>query len=592
MKKDVQSTKMHFGKLFWVTSIVAIVLFLALLSFKKTNLPGSQEEAVGSSSAVTVIPGINPAPSPSPYPENFPKLSISIDQIVTFSDRYFMKGTLHQSDTTNGTVESVDVSKMSLTDSTGKQIPVEPLDFGINGSASTGLDFSFYTHEKGAPGMLTLTIPSAVFHLVQDQISSRNFEVDFGDNPQEKQEWFLNKDFELAGRNVRLLSVKALMKDGEPFLEFTMMGDSDLRGALIFDTSIQSFSGNSFFTFFQNGQVITQLKYANALPKGKHQFAFHSVSFSVQGNWQYRFDPAVIDKSPSTANSELHDACFLNENWRNRESLSTEIPAHLSGTLLVDNTFTGLDSLFTATIDLKGGEKQNVLPWQPVTFSPDGTMIIYYDWQTHSAHITNLYGGETKEYPWSKGPSNRISWLRNTDLIAYDSDDGIYISHVDGSGLYKVSGTDSETLLSGWLPDGQHLLVSRARYNKPMLLQILDIKSGEAKDLFSFSSSYITAAIPSPDGKKVLFEDTVTGTQQTGIFIASLNGSERHLIASFWRMLIGSYTWSPDGKWVIISVTDIEHRDEITDFLINIDSCETVRLSSLDWAVRAWGIKP
>jgi hypothetical protein len=35
MKKDVQSTKIHFGKLFWVTSIVAIVLFLALLSFKK-----------------------------------------------------------------------------------------------------------------------------------------------------------------------------------------------------------------------------------------------------------------------------------------------------------------------------------------------------------------------------------------------------------------------------------------------------------------------------------------------------------------------------------------------------------------------------
>jgi Tol biopolymer transport system component len=103
---------------------------------------------------------------------------------------------------------------------------------------------------------------------------------------------------------------------------------------------------------------------------------------------------------------------------------------------------------------------------------------------------------------------------------------------------------------------------------------------------------FLFAAIPSPDGKKVLFDDGVTGAQQPGIFIANLDGSERHLIASFWRMLIGSYTWSPDGKWVIVSVTDVKHGDEITSFLINPDSCETIRLSNIDWVVRAWGVKP
>lgn len=272
--------------------------------------------------------------------------------------------------------------------------------------------------------------------------------------------------------------------------------------------------------------------------------------------------------------------------------MSTEIPAELSGTLLIDNEFTGLVSPSMATLGMKGGEKQNILHWSAAAFSPDGTKLIYYDWQTHSAHLINLQSGEVKEYAWSKAASHRISWLNNTDLITYDSDDGIYISHVDGSGLYKVNGTDSETWLSGWLPDGQHLLISQESYKKPMLMQILDINNGEAKDLFSYYGSYGIAAIPSPDGKKVLFDDGLANLKQDGIFIANLDGSNRHLIASFWPMQIGSYTWSPDGKWVIISITDAEHGTEITNFLINPDSCETIRLSNIDWEVRAWGVKP
>ena len=593
MKKDIQLTKMFSKKLFWAILVSTIILLLVLLAVKKIKLPGNQEPTIESSSVAPSMPIANasPSPTPSPYPKDFPQLSVSIDQIETFSDRCFIKGALNQSDIANGSVESFDVTKMILTDSTGRQISIEPYDFGLGGMP-TGLEFSFYTQEKCAPSALTLTVPSANFHFEQDQISSPNFEVDFGNNPQENQQWSLNEDFELAGHNIHLSSVKALVKYGEPFLEFKMTGDSDVRGAFIFDTSIQSFSGDDFYTFFQDKQIISQFKYANAFPTGKRQFAFNLVSFSAQGNWQVDFDPASIDKSPSTANSELYNACFLNENWMNRKILPTEIPAELSGTLLIDNVYTGLNSLFTAMIDLKGSEKQNVLPAQAFAFSPDGKMIVNYDWQTNNARITNLYSGEVKEYVWSKSPSNRISWLNNTDLIAYDSDDGIYISRVDGSGLYKVNGTDSETLLSGWLPDGQHLLVSRTSYKEPMLLQIIDINNGEMKDLFSFSSSYITAAIPSPDGKKILFEDGVTGVQQTGIFIANLDGSGRHLIASFWRMLIGSYTWSPDGKWVIVSVTDVKHGNEMTSFLINPDSCETIRLSNMDWAVRAWGGKP
>ncbi|MEB2333457.1 MAG: hypothetical protein OZ914_03960 [Anaerolineaceae bacterium] len=593
MNKNIPTAKQpSLKKILWAILAMAIISLVVLSVFLKNNTVNSQGQVASPSATLPANQGVVSSASPTPYPKDFPQLSVNIDQVAIFQDRYFMHGTLNLNDATNGSVDNIDVSEMILTDSTGKQIPIEPLDFRLDPSA--GMEFSFYTQGKGVSEMLTLTVSSADFHFEGDQISSPGFEVDFGNNPQKNQEWSLNSDFVLAGHRVRLSSVKALMKDGVPFLEFTMIGTPEVRGVLVSDMSVQSFSGDDFYTAFQDGQIITLFRYANGFPRGKHQFAFDLVSFSVQGNWQIGFDPASIDKQPSAANSEFHNACFLNENWMNRELILTEIPAELSGTLLVDNRFVSLDSISMATIDLRGGEKQerNGLSWQAVAFSPDGTMIVYYDWQAHKGHITNLYSGEEKEYVWNKAPSNRISWLTGSDLIAYDSDDGIYISHVDGTGLYKVNGTDGETLLSGWLPDEQHLLVSRTSYKSPMLLQMLTTTNGETKDLFSFSSSYITAAIPSPDGKKVLFEDTVERTQQQGIFIANLDGSERHLIASFWRMLIGSYAWSPDGKWVIVSVTDVKHGNEMTSFLINPDSCDTIRLSNIDWEVRAWAPLP
>jgi hypothetical protein len=594
MKKNIQSVNLISKKRLVAIGAMITVLFLALLTFMKVRLPDGQTQIVAPSSVTPVVPTGNIALSPSstPYPKNFPQLSVSIGQIATFQDRYFIKGSLNLSERTNGSADYVDVSDMILTDSTGKQIPIEPLDFALN--SMDGLVFSFYTREKGAPGMLTLTVPSVDFHFEQDQISSPGFEVDFGDNPQENQEWSLNGDFVLAGHHVRLSSVKTLMQDGVPFVEFTMIGGPEVTGVLVLDTAVQSYDSGTVYTSFQDGQIITLFRYMDGFPKGKRQFAFTLVSFTVQGNWQISFDPASIDKQPSTANSEFHNACFLNENWKNQEAIPTEMPAELSGTLLIDNGFMGLDTVSMATTDLRGGEKQehNELPWQVVAFSPDGTMIVYYNWQVHKGHTTNLFSGEEKEYVWNKAPSNRISWLSGSDLIAYDSDDGVYISHVDGTGLYRVNGTDGETLLSGWATDGQHLLVSRKSYKKPMLLQNIDIADGEIKDMFSYSSSYITAAIPSPDGKKVLFEDGVIGAQQQGIFIANSDGSERHLIASFWLMQIGAYTWSPDGKWIIISVTDVKHGSEVTNFLINPDSCQTVRLSNIDWAVRAWAPLP
>lgn len=280
---------------FGAAVLVALLLMAAvsaiLIKMQRANKPESVPTVANPESILSIT---NNSGTSSASVKDLPQVSIRIDQIGTFADHYSIRGALIQDDISLGDLNWADISTVStmvLTDSTGAQIPIEP----INVSSTTENLFWFNTQGKGAAGDLTLTLPSAQFHF--DHIPSRIFEIDFGEYPQENQKWSLNEDFDLAGKNVHLSSVTARTIYSRPALEFIMTGDSDVIGALIFDTSVQAFTGDDFFTLFQNGQIVTQFKYAgNAFPTGKRQFTFSRVSFSAQGNWQTTFDPALIDK--------------------------------------------------------------------------------------------------------------------------------------------------------------------------------------------------------------------------------------------------------------------------------------------------------
>lgn len=283
-----------FSRFFWVAIalVVMVAISVLLVKMRAASKLESIPTVLSPESTLLITNGSGTLLTPV---MDLPQINIKIDRVDIFDDRYFIKGTLIQNDYSFGDLEWVDVSTIVLKDSTGKQIPIEPVE-NVASPMPAGYEFGFNTRSKGAMGDLTLIIPSADFHFQIQNINSPIFEVDFGDNPQENQKWSLDEDFDLAGKHVHLLSVTARTIDDRPALEFTMTGDSDVRRTLIFDTSVQSISSNDFLTFFQNGEIVTQLKYANAWPTGKHQFTFNLVAFSVQGNWQVSFDPASIGR--------------------------------------------------------------------------------------------------------------------------------------------------------------------------------------------------------------------------------------------------------------------------------------------------------
>ncbi len=590
MKKNIQPTKLFSSKLLLAILAFAVILLAIFSRWAKIKPQNHQGQNIETTNAVPSSEGENTPLAPSLYSKDLPQLDISIDRVAIFADRYFIKGTLSQSDMTKGSVESVDVTKMILTDSTGRQIPIEPLDFAINDGGTTGLEFSFYTQERGLPGMLTLTIPAADFHFEQDQISSPGFDVDFGNAPQENQEWPLNDDFELAGHHIHLSNVKTLMKDDIPFLDFTITAAPEVRGVLVSDKAIQSYSGDDFYTAFQDGKIITLLRYAAGFPLEKHEFSFDLISFSAQGNWQTTFSPEAIDKSPAQTVSDFQNACFTNAKWKKINiEVHTVIPSGLTGELLLEDA--SINSMAVANLD--SSNKKDIFPLQIPAFSPDGSAIVGYDEIAGKVHLYDLRNGQDTYVSWTGVPLQRISWLHDSDQIAYDTTAGIYVNNADGSNAFKILGTNEEMYLGGWMPDGKHMLITHFTPKKGLpLIQTLDIDTGKTTDLFS-ATNVFPAPLLSSDGKRVIYENIINNSETSGIFVANLDGSGRKLIVTFRYMYINSYVWSPDGKWIIFSLSDRVHSEEgITNLLINPDTCEYIRLKNIHSIVHAWAPVP
>ena len=74
-----------------------------------------------------------------------------------------------------------------------------------------------------------------------------------------------------------------------------------------------------------------------------------------------------------------------------------------------------------------------------------------------------------------------------------------------------------------------------------------------------------------------------------GLFVAHLDGSARRLLAQLDYWGIGIPVWSPDGQWLIASVTNT---DQIAPTemptLINLNSCQAIPLTGIEGEVQGW----
>jgi len=77
--------------------------------------------------------------------------------------------------------------------------------------------------------------------------------------------------------------------------------------------------------------------------------------------------------------------------------------------------------------------------------------------------------------------------------------------------------------------------------------------------------------------------------ERYGIYIANLDGSHPKLIANADPIVVTAPHWSPDAKWLIISVHDVALSEDMpTLALVNPENCKIVLLTSLQVYVTSW----
>jgi Tol biopolymer transport system component len=163
------------------------------------------------------------------------------------------------------------------------------------------------------------------------------------------------------------------------------------------------------------------------------------------------------------------------------------------------------------------------------------------------------------------GPEEQLTTGRLTDhypSVAPDSRRVALVSDVLGreearvldlesrrSERIPLPGEDVAQVSPTWMPDGRQLLISREQDGGRSSNWIVAVDGSRAEELFKRQAQGSWIINPSPDGKKLVYVDTVKGAQQVFSFDLStrkatqLTDSPGHKFDA---------VFSPDGKWIAV----------------------------------------
>jgi hypothetical protein len=95
----------------------------------------------------------------------------------------------------------------------------------------------------------------------------------------------------------------------------------------------------------------------------------------------------------------------------------------------------------------------------------------------------------------------------------------------------------------------------------------------------------------SPDGMWMAYLDKVPGKMTPGIYFSQIDGSGKRLLMQLEHRMAFMPVFSPDGKWLAVSVMNTDLPDApIIPTLIELSSCKVIPLSGLKGSeIQEWG---
>ena len=164
----------------------------------------------------------------------------------------------------------------------------------------------------------------------------------------------------------------------------------------------------------------------------------------------------------------------------------------------------------------------------------------------------------------------------------------LYVIGADGSGLRRLTTDTAYEQLLGWSHDGAHLYFTQPGA-EGQRLRILDLASGAiTESAWRLGGKGISAAL-SPDDRQLAFIEPVPGQMGAGLYLAEAGGVERRLLAQLSHWGVSSPVWSPDGRWLLVSVTNTDlFSSRSAPALINLATCQPYALAGIEGEVFGW----
>lgn len=208
--------------------------------------------------------------------------------------------------------------------------------------------------------------------------------------------------------------------------------------------------------------------------------------------------------------------------------------------------------------------------------------IYISDW----LHRTTPFRLSDNPFAWDWKPA----WSPDGRQIVYQSDTdnqrAIYIVDLASGSRRPLASSIENAMSPSWSPDGRHIAFTHLVGVDTSPLFIADILSGTTRE-FAVKTSYVFAPVWSPDGQYIAFTDYESGIAE--ISILDVATGETRNISNHATAEDRDAAWSPDGKFLAFTstrdaVAQLYIADVETGAIQNLSNNTTMRYSGFAWS--------